>query len=676
MDGASEDTFSQALAAARAGNRVKARNLLSRLLRTDSKNVEYWLWMSAVAHSKKDKLYCLESAQRLDPDNPAVLRGLTVLGARVPKKKELASAARLARRHRSSISAGKAVGEAMRLPWRMIAIGAAGIGGVIVLFIGVRALAPLFGPRTFSQAPTLPPPSPTPTPTSAIPTATNTAIPAALRVQRTAIPTELALTPISFFVDQTPTPTPVAGLTPHPQYEAYAAGITAIMNGEYQQAIGFFDQVIQLDGSLPDVHYFKGEALRLMALAEGGDQIGTILGQAINAYDRAIVLDGSFAPAYLGRGRALLERTLLRVAPGDLRAEDLPPDFARAFEVDPGFTEAYVAHTDFLRQVALWKTLEETLQAAIDRGLRDPILYVRIAEAQINRQKYEQALENAIEGSGSDHTLLDGYFVLGRALVRLENYPAALDPLLTYVAYRGDDHRGWSDLGRAQLEIGDLPNASNSIARALEINPRYAPAYLTRGWLNLEVQAYQTALADFNEARRYGQETLELFMGFGYAHYNLENWQQALNNANIAIEMALQDQRASVQQRLVSRGYALRALISEKAPDLLDYAIDNWNWILELQFADPEVRDLAVEHLTALTGEVPPLLPTVTLTTTATITVTPFGTPPISPTPTPALPSSTPAPSVTPTPSHTPTPSRTPTPGGPTPSPTATDLFS
>lgn len=668
MDGASEDTFSQALAAARAGNRVKARNLLSRLLRTDSSNVEYWLWMSTVAHSKKDKLYCLESAERLDPDNPAVLRGLTVLGARVPKKKELASAARLARRHRSSISAGKAVGEAMRLPWRMIAVGAAGVGGVIVLFIGVRALAPLFGPRTFSQAPTLPPPSPTPTPTSAIPTPTNTAVPAALRVQRTAIPTELALTPISFFVDQTPTPTPVAGLTPHPQYEAYTAGITAIMNGEFQQAIGFFDQVIQLDGSLPEVHYFKGEALRLMAMAEGGDQTGTNLGRAINSYDRAIVLDGNFAPAYLGRGRALLERTLLRVGPGNLRAEDLPPDFARAFEVDPSFTEAYVAHSDFLRRVALWKTLEETLQAAIDRGLRDPILYVRIAEAQINRQKYEQALENAIEGSGSDHTLLDGYFVLGRALVRLENYPAAIDPLLTYVAYRGDDHRGWSDLGRVQLEIGDLPSASNSVARALEINPRYAPAYLTRGWLNLQVGAYQTAMADFNEARRFGQENFELFLAFGFAHYHLENWQQGYSNANTAIELALQDQRKTLQDRLASRGYALRALISEKAPEQTDYAIFNWELVLGLQFADPEVREMAAEHLLVLTGESPTLMPTLTLTVTATPTVTPVGTA----TATPTLPAaSTP----TPTPSNTPTPSLTPTPGPPTPTPTATDLF-
>ncbi len=674
MDGSPEDTFSQALAAAKAGNRVKARNLLSRLLRSDSSSVDYWLWMSSVVHSKKDKIYCLESAQKIDPDNPAVLRGLTVLGARVPKKQELASAGKISRRHRPSISAGQAVGQAMKLPWRMIAIGAAGVGGIIVLAVIVRVLAPLFGPRNLSQAPTLPPPTPTPSATPP-PTATNTPIPANLQVLRTAIPTELALTPIVFFVPQTPTPTPIAGLTPHPQYEAYAAGIEAIMQGNYTEAVGFFDQVIQFDGTLPDPQYFKGEALRLMALAEGGDQAGTTLGQAINAYDRAIVLDGEYAPAYLGRGRALLARTLLRVEPQNLRAEDLPSDFARAYEVDPGFIEAYVAHVDFLAGVSLWKTMEETLQAAIDRGLRDPILYVRIAEAQINRQKYELALENAIEGSGSDHTLLDGYRVLGRSLVRLENYPAAIDPLLTYVAYQGGDHRGWSDLGRAQMELDDLVSASNSIARALEINPRYAPAFISRGWLNLKVGAYQTALDDFNEARRFGQENYELFIGLGYAHYYLQNWQLGLNNANTAIDIALQDQRATVQHKLVSRGYALRALISESAPDLLDYAIDNWNWILELQFADPELRDLAVQHLFELTGVAPTLAPTPTQTTTTTPTVTPFGTLPVTPSVTPAVsPTPTPSPTLPASPTPTATPTPTPTPGTPTPTPTSTEI--
>lgn len=668
MDGSSEDTFSQALAAARAGNRVKARNLLARLLRTDSSTVEYWLWMSSVAQSKKDKIYCLESVLKLDPTNAAALLGLTILGARVPKKKELAAAGKISRRQMPSISAGQAVGQAMRLPWRLIGFGGAAVVIVIVLVLGFRALAPFFGPRNLSQAPTLPPPTPTPTATP-LPTATNTPVPAALRILRTAIPTELALTPIIYFVPQTPTPTPMAGLTPHPSFEAYAAGISAIMDGDYQEAIGFFDQVTQLDGSLPDTYYFKGEALRLMALAEGGDQTNNILGQAINAYDRAIVLDSNFAPAYLGRGRALLARTLLRVSPDDLKSEDLPTDFARAFEVDPRFTEAYVAQADFLAEVGLWKTEEELLQEALDAGLKDPILYVRIAEAQINRQKYEVALESAIEGSGSDPTMLDGYLMLGRALVRLENYAPAIDPLLTYVAYRDDDHRGWSDLGRAQLEVGDLPAASHSIGRALEINPRYAPAYMSRGWLNIEVGAYETALSDFNEARRYGQESYELFLGLGYAQYHLNHVQEALNNANTAIGIAQQDQRKAVQEKLVSRGYVLRALISETAPDLLDYAIQNWNWILELQFADPEAQQLAVEHLIDLTGSAPTLMPTVTQTITATPTVTPFGTPIVSPTPTPTA---TPPATAGPNPTPTRTPTITPTPGPSTPSATPT----
>jgi tetratricopeptide (TPR) repeat protein len=672
MEGSSKNTFTEALAAARSGNRVKARNLLARLLKTDSSAVEYWVWMSSVVESKKEKIYCLESALKLDPTNRAVLRGLNILGARASTEAELASAGKLPRRHPRSISAGPAVGRALRLPWRFIGIGAGALVGVIILVVGVRAILPFFQPRGLSQAPTLPPLSPTPTETSAIPTATVTLAPASLRIMRTPVPTELALTPIVFFVDQTPTQTPVIGLTPHP-YEAYSSGINAIVRGDYAAAISFFDQVLEFDDSFPDVHYFKGEALRLRAITDSGEEAGSLLGQAIGSYDRAVLLDSEFAPAYLGRGLTLLERTILRVGMDNLKAEDLPADFAKAIEVDPTFTGAYVAQAEFLQRVGLWKTLEESIQAAIDLGLRDPILYVQLAEAQINRQNYDTALENAIEGSASDHTMLDGYLMLGRALVRLERYPPAIDPLLTYVAYRGDDHRGWSDLGRAQLETGDLVSASSSIGQALTINPSYAPAYLTRGWLSLEVGAYETGLGEFGEARRFGRETFELFMGFGWSYFYLENWQEALNNANAAIEIAVQDQRKAVQQRLVSRGYALRATVSEAAPDLLDYAIDNWNWILELEFADPEIRAMAAEHLFILTGEAPTLAPSITPTITATPTPTPPGTALASPTPS-LSPTPSVTPSITPTPSPTPagTLTATPTPGTPTVTPTAT----
>ncbi len=649
MSASTESMFMEALAAARAGNRVRARSLLTKLLKTDSSVVDYWVWMSSVVESQREKIYCLESALKLDPTNRAVLSGLTLMGARVPTEAELAGAARIPRRQIAAIATGASIGGGVRLPrlpWRVMAYA---VGAVVVIFaVGfiARAVIPFFGQRQMSVAPTLPPQTALASSTPETPTATATTIPATLRVQRTAIPTELAQTPLAFFVAHTPTPTTVVGITPHAAYEAYSSGLRALERGNYEQAEEFFDQVLDLDNTLPDAHYFKGEARRLYAMSDDGtDDRSALLGRAIQSYDNAILKDSEYAPAYLGRGRALLERAVIREGRDALNGQDLPADYARAFELDPTLVQAYVAQAEFMRSVGLWKNTEETLQAALDEGLRDPIVYILIAEAQLHRGKNEAALENAIEGSGSDPTDIYGYFILGRTFVRLEQYEQALQPLLTYVAYRADDHRGWSDLGRAQLELGDQPPAAFSLNQSLTIKADYSPAYIGRGWLNLELGDYQAGLTDFQKALQFGQETFEMYLGLGHAYYLLGDLQEGLNQASTAMTLAALADDCEILDRDISRGYHLRAIIAEASDELTDYAIQNWEWILALECPDPFIREIAEEHLLILTGEIPIPSPTASRTPT-----------PLGPTPTPSS-TPTPAPSVMPT--NTPTPAPT-----------------
>ena len=660
MSGSTDSMFMEAIAAARAGNRVRAKSLLTKLLKTDSSVVDYWVWMSSVVESMREKIYCLESALNLDPTNRAVLRGLTLMGARAPNQAELAAAAKIPRRQIAAIATGASIGGGARLPrlprlpWRIMAYG---LVAVVVLFaVGfiARAVLPLLGPRALSQAPTLAPPPAVVTSTPETPTATPTTIPATLRVQRTAIPTELAQTPLAFFVAQTPTPTSIVGVTPHPSFEAYRSGLRALERGNFQDAIGFFNQVLDLDDSLPDVYFFKGEAQRFYAMSDEGEQDrGALLGSAIRAYDGAVLLDAEYAPAYLGRGHALLARAVIREGSDGLDGQDLPADFEKALQIDPTYRQVYVAQGEFYRRVGLWKSLEDTMQAALDVGLRDPVIYILLGEAQLNRLEHEAALDSAIEGSGADPADLYGYFVLGRAFVRLEQYEQALQPLLTYVAYQGGDHRGWSDLGRTQLELDDLPGAAFSLNQALTINERYSPAFLGRGWLNLRLGDYRSGLNDFNKARQFGQETIELFLGLGQSYYLLGDLQEGLNQANTAIVLASEAEACKTGERDTSRAYALRANISEASDELTDYAIQNWEWILDLECPDPLIRLRALEHLLILTGDIPAPSPTASRTSTPdglTLTPTTTATATLSPTPAQTF---TPSPTPTPAPTAT-----------------------
>ena len=80
----SDAVFQEAVEALREGNKTHARELLTGLLKTDQNNATYWVWMSATVDTTKERIYCLQTAFKLDPKNAAAKRGLILHGALPP----------------------------------------------------------------------------------------------------------------------------------------------------------------------------------------------------------------------------------------------------------------------------------------------------------------------------------------------------------------------------------------------------------------------------------------------------------------------------------------------------------------------------------------------------------------------------------------------------------------
>lgn len=78
--------FQDAVKALRRGDKAAAKDILARLLKSDNKNVKYWLWMSGAVESNNERLFCLQTALKLDPANEAAKRGLSMLGKLSPQK--------------------------------------------------------------------------------------------------------------------------------------------------------------------------------------------------------------------------------------------------------------------------------------------------------------------------------------------------------------------------------------------------------------------------------------------------------------------------------------------------------------------------------------------------------------------------------------------------------------
>ncbi|MCK4741203.1 MAG: tetratricopeptide repeat protein, partial [Anaerolineales bacterium] len=599
----------------------------SRLLRADSQNAEYWVWMSAVVDSPRERVYCLESALKIDPTNRAAMRGLVLFGARSPSTADLSRALKVPRREIApkeitptpeekpivQPTQRKPSASPFKPKRRRSFIQVMGIvllsGIAVAAVVGVvYLLEPMFAPRFLGMASTLPPPSPTATDTPLPGTPTATPIPAATRIIRTPIATDIVLTPLALLVSATSTPTPIAGFTPHPGNESYTFGVQAIEDGDYEQAIDFLDQALKIDPNLAEALYFKAEALRLSG----------IIGEAIKSYDKAVQLDLDYAAPYLGRARALLERN-------DEIAEQ---DLNRAIGSDPLFVEAYEEIGAFYERKTYWQRMETTMEQALSIGARSPQLLIYLSNAELILNQYPKALVYALEGSADDPTLLEGYLAVGRAYNALgidtldtSYFPRAIWPLQTYVAYRSDDPVGWASLGRALLGAGQQEEALQALNIAVELNDRNAPAYLARGILFTERGMYEAAIEDLYAARRYSPETYDLWIATAKALFFLGEYSDAQKeNIDPAITYAGDIADQFLRERKLAEAFALRGFIYELNPDNLNDAIRHWDYIREFEYVLTETRALAEQHYNELTGVGPTRTPTVSPTPSPTAT--------------------------------------------------------
>jgi len=78
----SENILNQAIALAKAGKKIEARNLLESLLETDRQNITAWLWYVDTWPDDQHRIKALELCSKYNPDNPRIQQALEVLRSR------------------------------------------------------------------------------------------------------------------------------------------------------------------------------------------------------------------------------------------------------------------------------------------------------------------------------------------------------------------------------------------------------------------------------------------------------------------------------------------------------------------------------------------------------------------------------------------------------------------
>lgn len=565
MKESADSLLTEAIAAVRSGDKTHARELLTKLLRVDSSNPEYWLWLSTVVESERERIYCLQSVLKQDPTNRAALRGLAILGVVQPEETDLIGVLDIPHRKVEAPTRSSPI----KIPggrWILLAV------PIVTVVCIALALNVLFKPRTTSVAPTIPPPSPTLSPTPAM-TATHTPVPVESVLVRTPIPTQLSGTPLAVFAGVSPTETPIWGVTPHPVYEAYTSSVNAFNRGEYQTSIQYMEQVLRTDPTLADAYFIRGEAYRNLGL----------LDEAEAEYQLTLEYNPTHASAHLGLARIHMLRN----------PDVLSDEFSKAISFDPKLLPAYLEQGEFLAAHSQWSTLEELARNGL-RSVRSPMLQLLEGKALYHLGRFEEALDKIMLASSNDESILEAYYLQGVTLIGLGEYEQSLSPLMTYLAYASTDVSGWNAIAASYYNLYDFEKAEHAYNYVLLLDEQNFVAHFSRGLLYMDLDRYEDALADFDAALEVNPQSDQVEFNRARAFFALNQPEPALESLEIIFGRSL-------EPNLLADAYKLQALyFMNQSPPYLTEAKSNWETILGLENVSEDRKKRAQVELNIL----------------------------------------------------------------------------
>lgn len=545
MSNTEEKMFQEAVAAIEVGNKARGKDLLTRLLKQDQENPEYWLWMSAVVESLKERRYCLNQTLKFDPHNKMARRGLIMLGD-LPPDESLVIPYEDQKRKWQLPPLGPVEKPHAKVPW--LKVGLSGIGLVVVIILIVTAVRSnrlwIMKNRNLAAMGTA---VPTPTyPASATPTVTLKP-----RIIEPTAPWNI--------LQSTYTPTPIYVLTPHPIVEAYSIAMRNYQRGNWPEAIKFFNQAIQSQKDAPDLYYHLGEAYR---------QTGE-LSNAMSAFEQAIDIDPDFAPGYFGRAMVNQQR-------GDplvLVIEDL----LFSVKLDQYYGEAYLELVQaYLKEEDIDKA-REYLEDVEDLLPDSPLLDLAKGHIALFENDYNLAIDAAQNALEKDLTLLDAYKLLGQVYQASGNAKASLEPLLIYTRYNTSfDPDTDILLSKAYAANDNFEEAIHLLDLILERDPSYAEGYSQRGQLYTEMEEYGKAFENFNLAFKLMPKSFKACIILSESSFPLKKPGNAYQQASECQKLAENDQE-------LAHMYFVRAVALEALKN--DVAKRDWERLLEL---DPE----------------------------------------------------------------------------------------
>lgn len=602
-----DSMFAEVLAAIDHNQRARARDLLTRLIKANPGQSDYWVWMSAVVDTPKEQIYCLKEALRVDPQNKTAQRGLAILGVLPPDEKWIIPLSLQQTNKPDETRSGPKISSWSMAPrWFQGLIIGAGVLLVAGILLVVSRFLPIFQPAV---------------PTSAAPIAVSVATSSPLPK---ITPTFVGPAPLWASLQQTYTPTPVYISTLHPRSEAFRSAQRAFQRGEWDKSVNYLQQVITLEPTSADLYYQIGEVYRAQKNYS----------QALEFYNQAAAVNSQFAPSFLGRAL-----TLEQLSPEKI--DDIRADLNTAIKLDANLVDAVLELAALnIRQHDSASALT-LLEQAQTLAPHSALVHFYRAQALLDMGNPREALAEVQQANQMDITILPVYRLIGQSALAAEKPVEARHALMTYTTYEENDAQAYAWLGMSYLSEQQAEQALEAFTRSLKLDDRQYEVHLQRALLYLEQQKSEEAILDLKAAGEITPRTFAVFIGLAEAYLQAGKSSEAYQQAVIAENYAKTDEEKA-------RVYYWRALSLEKLNKTTSAQTD-WKALMALPDGSAPEQWLlqAQEHLSTLS----PATATITLrppTETRWPTRTPVITDTRQPSPTPR--GSTPRPSATATP--------------------------
>jgi tetratricopeptide (TPR) repeat protein len=277
----------------------------------------------------------------------------------------------------------------------------------------------------------------------------------------------------------------------------FQKGISYYKQGQYQKAIGEFEQIVKDNPEYEAGYRVLGDSYLKVKDFQ----------KAAQAFDRALELKDSNFVSYYGAAVAEFNLTQYRkCATTLLRGEKYAKTPREQYQVYQLRGSAYYSMGRFEQAVA---DLEKAI--SIQRGGAKETLQLGIAHYQLgNMAEARRYLELAtsLNPNSAEAKRFLSRTQYAEAVTAIQNakYPRAIKILQEFIGENPDDGEAWYNLGLALLFSEDFEAAERSLKRSAELSPDSWEIFDRLGYLYEKKNRFQDSLGNYRKALRLHQD--------------------------------------------------------------------------------------------------------------------------------------------------------------------------